>query len=109
LLERANLFAYDPEPLLSLLREDPLSARGLLIALVVVIIPTVLVLVCLRVWKPWAAIRGIVACAGTALWSAWITVYMVCLFFWGLYLLNYWSLALLAIYIQYQRGKGGHH
>ena len=109
LLERANLFAYDPMPLLSLLREDPLSLRALLVALVVVIIPTILVLLCLRVWKFWDAVRGIIACAGTALWSAWITIYMVCLAFWGLYLLNYWSLALLALYIQYQRGKGGHH
>jgi hypothetical protein len=109
LLERANLFAYDPEPLLNLLRDDPTSVRGLLVALVVVVIPTLLVLVCLRVWKFWDALRGIIACAGTALWSAWITVYMVCLFFWGLYLLNYWSLALLAVYIQYQRSQGGHH
>ncbi|CAK0744614.1 conserved membrane hypothetical protein [Gammaproteobacteria bacterium] len=109
LLERANLLAYDPEPLLNLLREQPLSGRGLLIALVVVVIPTILVLLCLRVWKFWNALRGIVACAGTALWSAWITVYLVCLVFWGLYLLNYWSLALFAGYIQYQRSRGGHH
>jgi hypothetical protein len=109
LLERANLFSYDPAPLLNFLREDPMSIRGLLVALVVVVIPTLLVLICLRVWKFWDALRGIVACAGTALWSAWITVYLVCLLFWGLYLLNYWSLAILAIYIQYQRSRGGHH
>jgi len=76
LLERANLFAYDPEPLLNLLREQPWSGRGLLVALVVVVIPTLLVLLCLRVWKFWNALRGIVACAGTALWSAWITIYL---------------------------------
>ncbi|CAK0776563.1 conserved membrane hypothetical protein [Gammaproteobacteria bacterium] len=109
LLERANLFAYDPEPLLNLLREQPWSGRGLLVALVVVVIPTLLVMMCLRFWKLWDALRGMVACAGTALWSAWITVYLVCLVFWGLYLLNYWSLALLAVYIQYQRSRGGHH
>lgn len=109
LSERANLFSYDPTPLLDLLREDPISGRGLLIALVVVIIPTILVLICLKVWKFWPALRGIIACAGTALWSAWITIYLVCLVFWGLNLLSYWSLALLAVYIQYQRSRGGHH
>jgi hypothetical protein len=109
LWERANLFTYDPQPLFDLLREDPFSPRGLLIAVVMVIIPTLVVVVCLRVWKLWDALRGIIACTGTALWSAWITVYLVCLVFWGLYLLNYWSLAVLAIYIQYQRSKGGHH
>ena len=109
LLERANLFAYDPQPLLDVLREQPTSARGMLVALVVVVIPLLLVMICLRVWKVWDALRGIVACLGTALWSAWITVYLVCLFFWGLYLLNYWSLALLALYIQYQRSRGGGH
>ena len=109
LLERANLFAYDPEPLLAVLRAQPTSGRGLLVGLVVVVIPILLVTICLRVWKFWDALRGIVACLGTAMWSAWITIYLVCLFFWGLYLLNYWSLALLAAYIQYQRSRGGHH
>jgi|GEM_PF-2552717 len=109
LLERANLFAYNPDPLLSLLSDQPVSVRGILVALVVGVIPLLLVFMCFRVWKFWAALRGIVACAGTALWSAWITVYLVCLVFWGLYVLNYWSLALLAVYIQHQRGKGAHH
>lgn len=110
LLERANVFAYDSLPVMRLLGEVP-STRGLLAVLVVVILPLLMVILNLRFWDLREALRSLLASAGIALWTGWLTVYLVCTVFWSLYLLNFWSLGLVALYIQYRKsqGGGGHH
>ena len=107
LFERANLFAYDLWPVFRLLAEVP-SIPSLLAWLSLVLLPLVLSLSCLRLWHFWEALRGFLACLGTALWSAWLVIYLVCLTFWGLHLLNFWALALAALYIQYRQGRKHH-
>jgi hypothetical protein len=110
LLVRSNIFAYDPAPVMALLHEGP-SAGSVLALLGVVVLPLLLAILCLRFWKHVDAVRAMLACTGIALWTAWYTVYLVCLVFWSLYLLNFWVLALLGVYIQYRQsrsGGGGH-
>jgi hypothetical protein len=104
LLERANLFAYDLLPTLKLLSGLP-SVTAFLALLTFVLLPLLLGLICLRLWTLWDALRGLLSCLGTTLWSAWLTIYLVCLTFWGLHLLNFWVLALAALYIQYRRSR----
>jgi hypothetical protein len=107
LLQRSNVFTYQWLPLLRLLSDLP-ARSGWLALLVCVILPAMLIALCLRYWPLRDALRGLLACAGTALWSAWLTIYLVCLIFWGLFLLNFWSLALAALYIQYRRHGHSH-
>lgn len=107
LLERSNVFMYDWWPVLKLLGRLP-ALMGWMALLVWGVLPVLLGALCLRYWPLRDALRGLLACGGTALWSTWLTIYLVCLIFWGLYLLNFWSLALAALYIQYRRHGHGH-
>lgn len=102
LLERSNLFNYQFWPLIDMMREIP-HERGVLAVLAVALIPLMLGVLSIRFWAWREALRSMLACAGTAMWSAWLTLYLVCLAFWSLYLLNFWSLAVAALYYQYQR------
>lgn len=104
LLQRANLFSYDPRVVLHAI-QDLASPTGLLALLVLVVLPPLLVLLCVRLWRRWDALRAVFACAAISLWSAWLTIYLVCLLLWGLHLLNVWALALLALYLQYRRAR----
>jgi hypothetical protein len=100
-LERANLFVYDISSLLTLLANMQ-SNKGLLAGFTVIILPLALLIISLSLWQRQEAIRALLASAGLALWSGWVTVYAVATFFWILHLLNVWSLILLLIYIKYR-------
>jgi hypothetical protein len=39
---------------------------------------------------------------------AYLTIYAVCLLFWSLYLLNFWTIALAAVMFQYYRRRAKH-
>jgi len=106
LLERANIFVYDSLPLVRLLGDVP-SNEGLLAVLVMVVLPLLIVVLSLGFWELREALHALVASAGIALWAGWFTIYLVCVAFWSFHLLNFWSLILLALYIQYRRhGRG---
>jgi hypothetical protein len=110
LLVRSNAFAYDPAPVIALLHEGP-SGGSILALLGVVVLPLLMAILCLRFWKHLDAVRGMLACTGISVWTTWYTVYLLCLAFWSLYLLNFWALALVGVYIQYRQsrsGGGGH-
>ena len=102
LLERSNVFKYEWFPVMRLLITLP-ESQGWTALLAWVILPLLLGALCLRYWPLREALLSLATCAGVALWSAWLTIYLVCLLFWGLFLLNFWSLALAAFYIQYRR------
>jgi len=102
LLERANIFVYDSLPLMRLLGEVP-SNEGLLAVLIIVVLPLLVVLLSLRFWELREALQALLASAGIALWAGWFTVYLICVAFWSFHLLNFWSLVLLVLYIQYRR------
>jgi len=109
LLERSNVFFYDALPVMRLLGEVP-SRQGLLAVLIVVVLPLLVLVLSLRFWDLQDALRALIASAGVALWTGWFTVYLICTVFWCLYLLNFWSLGLAVLYIQYRKGgQGGHH
>ncbi len=107
LLERSNLFTYDIMPVVRLLTDVP-TISGALAATALVVLPLLLALLCLRFWRGWETLRAFLACIGIAVWSAWMTVYLLCMVFWSLHLLNFWALAIATLYIQ-RRHAGGHH
>ncbi|KOR30202.1 hypothetical protein TI03_00050 [Achromatium sp. WMS1] len=110
LLERSNVFVYDSFAVIRLLGEVP-SSEGLLAVLIVVLLPLLIVILGLSFWQLKEALRALFASAGIALWTSWFTVYLVCTVFWTLYLLNFWTLGILVLYIQYRKNMqgGGHH
>lgn len=102
ILERGNIFAYHPGPLVVALRSDP--PLGLLAASFLAVASSAgAVISCLRLWPGRDGWRAIVACGATMAWTAWATVYFSCLTFWLLFKLNFWALALFALYYQYRR------
>lgn len=108
LLERANVFVYDTFPMMRLLTEP--TNEGLLAILIVVVLPLLIVIMSMRFWEMKEALKALLASASIALWTGWFTVYLVCTVFWTLYLLNFWTLGLTVLYIQYRKSlQGGHH
>jgi hypothetical protein len=57
------------------------------------------------VWPPPAALRGAATVVIVAALSAYVTIYAVCVLMWSLFLLNFWSFAVLAIVFQYYRNR----
>jgi hypothetical protein len=110
LLERSNVFVYDSFSVMRLLGEVP-SSEGFLAVFIAVILPLLIVILSLSFWQLHEALRALLASAGIALWTGWFTVYLVCTVFWTLYLLNFWTLGILVLYIQYRKNMqgGGHH
>jgi hypothetical protein len=109
LMERANVFVYDTFLVMRLLGEVP-GNEGLFAILIVVVLPLLIVILSMRFWELSDAIKALLASAGIALWTGWFTVYLVCTVFWTLYLLNFWTLGLIVLYIQYRKSlQGGHH
>lgn len=104
LLERANVFSYDPRSMLVLLTEIH-SDNWLIGILAAIILPFTLLTLSFVFWERNKALQALPAIIGTALWTGWLTVYLVSATFWALHLLNFWSLILLALYIQYRGNK----
>ncbi len=106
--QRANLFAYDPSPLFELLWPK-LFLPWLASVLAIILLPALLILLCRYFWRSRQIWRALLGCTITALWSAWMAVYLVCLVCWGLYVLNYWVFAVLTLYLQFRKGQGHGH
>jgi hypothetical protein len=43
-----------------------------------------------------------------AAFVAYLTIYVICLILWSLYLLNFWTIALAAVMFQYYRSRAKH-
>ena len=107
LLERGNVFTYAVTPFVDLLADPSANLEILAFGIALVTVPAICVGIALRVWPPPIAWRAIVACGIMAVTTVWMTVYLVALTFWGLYLLNFWALAIIAAYYQYRRYHNG--
>jgi hypothetical protein len=104
LFERANVFSYDPIPMITLLTS--IHDNGWLMAnLAVIGLPLALLILNFTLWDMDKAIHALPAIIGVALWSGWLTVYLISAVFWALHLMNFWSLVLLALYLQYRGNK----
>lgn len=103
LAERAMLFDYGWGAVLDTLAQPSTPFVVLLAAAGLFALPLAASVPIGRLWQGTDALRAIAASAGILVWSAWITVYLVCLLFWSLYELNFWALALLVVYLQYRR------
>lgn len=111
LTERGNLFAYSIQPALHALMPDPaagpLLSRPLYIgAIAYLAIMAACMTICFWLWKFTDALRAALCCGIMVLLTAWITIYFVALLFWALYVLNFWVLAIIALYYQYRRQRG---
>jgi hypothetical protein len=104
LLERANMFVYGSLPMMRMLGEVP-SNEGLLAVLIMVVLPLLVVILSLSFWELREALQALFASAGIALWAGWLTVYLICMAFWTFHLLNFWSLILLVLYVEFLRRK----
>ena len=62
----------------------------------------------LRFWPLPAARRALLASLVTALFDAYLTIYLVCLLLWCLFLLNFWTFAVAGIVFQYYRSRARH-
>lgn len=104
-LERANIFVYDPLPIIRLLGAVP-RTEGLVTVLIMVALPLLVLMLSLRLWdSSRQALQSFFASAILALWMGWVTLYLICLACWAFHLLNFWSLVLLVLYIQYWTSK----
>jgi hypothetical protein len=63
------------------------------------------VILSLSFWELREALQALFASAGIALWAGWLTVYLICMAFWTFHLLNFWSLILLVLYVEFLRRK----
>jgi hypothetical protein len=57
------------------------------------------------VWPPADALRGAVTIVIVTALAAYITIYAICVVMWSLFLLNFWTFAVLAIMFQYYRNR----
>lgn len=111
LTERGNLFAYSFRPALLAVMPDPaagpLLSRPLFVGVIVyLVIMATCTTICFWLWKFTDAVRAILCCGIILLLTAWMTIYFVTLLFWALYMLNFWVLAVIALYYQYRRQRG---
>ena len=59
-------------------------------------------------WEPRLARRAAILALALAVFVAYLTIYAICLFLWSLYLLNFWTIAVLIVMFQYYRGRARH-
>jgi len=111
LTERGNLFAYSFQPIVLALMPEPaggsLLSRPLFLgAVAYLLIMAICSTICFWLWKFTGALRAVLCCGIMVLLTAWMTIYFVALFFWALYVLNFWVLAVIALFYQYRRQRG---
>ena len=106
--ERSNVFSYSLEPILSGLAHPNVHPELAAVCIAAFLLPVICAAFAFKLWPAPIAWRALAACAIQSLLTVWATVYLVALTFWGLYLLNFWALALIAAYYQYRRYHTGH-
>ncbi len=106
--ERANPLNYG----IGTLVDDP--AGNLATATFVVLISIVAALLVAAVATPFVfwpramARRAALLSVLLAAFVAYLTIYVICLILWSLYLLNFWTIALAAVMFQYYRSRAKH-
>ena len=105
LLQRANPFNYGLGSLIDYFAQSGVNSASILIAFLLVTLLLGTVLTPFAYWETPVARRvafGNLACAVA---MTYLTIYVVVSLFWLLYLLNFWTFALLAVIFQYYRSQ----
>lgn len=105
LLQRANPFNYGPPSLIDYFVQSGVNSVSLLVAFLLAALLLGTVLTPFAFWDTPVARRvafGNLACAVV---MTYLTIYVVVLLFWLLYLLNFWTFALIAAIFQYYRSR----
>jgi hypothetical protein len=103
LTERANPFNYGIASLFAF-AADRSDAVNVVIALLG-ILTLATVLTPFAIWSAPVARRAVLANLISAVVATYLTIYVVVLLFWLLYLLNFWTFALLVAIFQYYRSR----
>lgn len=105
LAERVNPLNYGIGPIVQRFATD--GAHGLLAfgSIAATALLVVIAAAPFRFWTLPIAPMAVLAGLGLALLAAYLTIYLVCLVFWTLHLLNFWSLAILIVLFQYYRSR----
>jgi hypothetical protein len=104
---RANPFDYGAGTLIAFFAHHdpavtaPVAVLLAALALAAVLAPFVM-------WPRPVALRAALANLATALVGTYLTVYGMVLLFWLLYVLNFWTFALLVAIFQYYRSRASH-
>jgi hypothetical protein len=103
LTERVNPLNYWPGALVARFRSEGLGGPFLFLLASVGILLAVVLAAPFVFWPPPTAVRGLVCGLLIALITAYLTLFAVSLLMWTLYLLNFWTFAVLAVVVQYYR------
>ncbi len=104
LAQRANPFEYGAGALYASFAHRSAGAAALMAALLLAL-SLVTLLTPLVIWPRPVAVRAALCNLATALVATYLTIYGVVLLFWLLYLLNFWTFALLVAILQYYRSR----
>jgi hypothetical protein len=104
---RANPFDYGAGTLIAFFAHHD-SAVTAPIALLLAVLILAAMLAPFAMWPRPVAARAALGNLGTALVGTYLTVYAVVLLFWLLFLLNFWTFALLVAIFQYYRSRTAH-
>ena len=106
--ERANPLNYG----IGTLVDDPAGNLATATFVVLISIVAVLLVAALAVpfvfWPRAMARRAALLSMLLAAFVAYLTIYVICLILWSLYLLNFWTIALAAVMFQYYRSRAKH-
>ena len=108
LRERANPFDYGIGTLLDHLQRHGAHPAILLLLAAVVAAAVVAIAAPLRFWPLPASRRALLASLVTALFDAYLTIYLACFLLWCLFLLNFWTFAVAGVVFQYYRSRARH-
>lgn len=107
LLRQGNLWSYDMVDIVrwSLTGDDPTPA---VVALAMIASAAGAAMLSLRLFRrPQHRVQALALSMVTVVMFAWQSVYLVALAMWLIHRANFWSLAIIALYIQYRRSR--HH
>jgi hypothetical protein len=106
--DRANPLNYG----LGTLVDDPAGNRATATFVVLISIVAALLVAAVAApfgfWPPAMARRAALLSVLLAAFVAYLTIYVICLILWSLYLLNFWTIALAAVMFQYYRSRAKH-
>jgi len=106
LTQQGNLFSYDVGGILDwILGEE--TGLALTVAIAVIVAELAVAALCVTLFGHGRyRMSAILAATATTMITAWQTVYLTTLALWLVHRINFWSLLLIAIYIQYRKN---HH
>jgi len=105
LLQRANPLHYGLASLIDYFALSGVNSVSILVAFLLVALMLGAIMVPFAYWDARVARRVTLVNLACALVTAYLTIYVVVLLFWLLYLLNFWTFALLAAIFQYYRSR----